>query len=739
MARSMSGLTGRALHITPSEVFFSGVESAPQSTVITVKNVNTRVRIIRVKAPQTHHVTLHGLNPTTRLAPGLEFSFEIRYDGQLEGGATFRDKITVRTETESIDIPITSVPAKPDIRIIGDLDFGIIPHESSKKKEIRLVNRGEKEGEFEIKLDEGLPLKIKPKSGTVGAVGSGHEEVVIQADLGGQEIGSVNGEATFRIDGQGDLQRVAVAGTVMKHSVQVINEHGAETQGVDFGSLFFGERAEQSLQISNNGPKEIRCVISFGNKFDMAETDEPQEEEKSVTSSEDSEQQAVDPFAGFIQTARMKAKARESGENPFTIFPLTATVEPFSSKSLKIRFTPSGHKPSKGFVSNMDAMGKHGKLYEYVGQVDFGLGGEKCRFPLKGRGVESGALIRPDFLQFGDVPTSGHAEQTIDLSNKKSDLPVKFSVPNMPPYFNCKPSQGLIPPGQSVVIIVGYCPKSFGRHQRSIPIEMHSLSGKLVRTLKLSVQGSALTLGPKRALIGGTDKLPEDFETEPMFVDDEQAISSLKMRRFNRPKLWEGKENSQLFEDIGDGTKDALGLDDHKMQLRHKDRYTEFIRKERRAKENLHLTRKESEDEVNLGMDPRSGLRSPQPKLPIKKEPLWTNPTEKSNEPKTMKPLSEDQAASVQFHKDRPDTDDEKRLCGMALSPSEITKLVMGPAIVDFGRVSASSNNTQYFFVQNTLMQPIHIVLDIKSIPEFRYTRHTSQIIPAGATSSPIF
>ncbi|GMH42231.1 hypothetical protein BSKO_10150 [Bryopsis sp. KO-2023] len=384
----------------------------------------------------------------------------------------------------------------------------------------------------------------------------------------------------IRIDEQGDLQRVAVAGTVMKHSVQVINEHGAETQGVDFGSLFFGERAEQSLQISNNGPKEIRCVISFGNKFDMAETDEPQEEEKSVTSSEDSEQQAVDPFAGFIQTARMKAKARESGENPFTIFPLTATVEPFSSKSLKIRFTPSGHKPSKGFVSNMDAMGKHGKLYEYVGQ-------------------------------FGDVPTSGHAEQTIDLSNKKSDLPVKF---NMPPYFNCKPSQGLIPPGQSVVLIVGYCPKSFGRHQRSIPIEMHSLSGKLVRTLTLSVQGSALTLGPKRALIGGTDKLPEDFETEPMFVDDEQAISSLKMRRFNRPKLWEGKENSQLFEDIGDGTKDALGLDDHKMQLRHKDRYTEF--KERRAKENLHLTRKESEDEVNLGMDPRSGLRSPQPKLP---------------------------------------------------------------------------------------------------------------------------
>lgn len=57
----------------------------------------------------------------------------------------------------------------------------------------------------------------------------------------------------------------------------------------------------------------------------------------------------------------------------------------------------------------------------------------------------------------------------------------------------------------------------------------------------------------------------------------------------------------------------------------------------------------------------------------------------------------------------------------------------MGPQVVDFSKVSAASSNKQHYFVQNLLAQPIHIVLDIKSIPEFKHSKHTSQIIPAGS------
>lgn len=104
-------------------------------------------------------------------------------------------------------------------------------------------------------------------------------------------------------------------------------------------------------------------------------------------------------------------------------------------------------------------MSSQGKPYDYVGQIDFGVGMEKCRFPLKGKGIESINSIRPSFLQFGDVAVSDHREQTVDISNTKSSLPVRFSIPKIPPAYKCQPSSGLIPPGQSVLMTVGYYPK----------------------------------------------------------------------------------------------------------------------------------------------------------------------------------------------------------------------------------------------------------------------------------------
>ena len=48
------------------------------------------------------------------------------------------------------------------------------------------------------------------------------------------------------------------------------------------------------MRIINNGPRELRCTISFGNKFDMAE-EEPESpgETKSELNSEDSEEVQV--------------------------------------------------------------------------------------------------------------------------------------------------------------------------------------------------------------------------------------------------------------------------------------------------------------------------------------------------------------------------------------------------------------------------------------------------------------
>ncbi len=48
--------------------------------------------------------------------------------------------------------------------------------------------------------------------------------------------------------------------------------------------------------------------------------------------------------------------------------------------------------------------------------------------------------------------------------------------------------------------------------------------------------------------------------------------------------------------------------------------------------------------------------------------------------------------------------------------------------MLDFGSVSVGSLSTQHLLFVNPLDAPIHVVLDVKEIPELRRTTGTSQV-----------
>eukprot|EP00803_Ostreobium_quekettii_P009455 evm.model.scf_5.13 EVM.evm.TU.scf_5.13 scf_5:173574-186106(-) len=692
-------------------------------------NIDSRVRTIRVKGPKNGHVQVRGALPTTRLAPGLEFSFEVVFTPPKE--VQFKDKVTLRTESETVAIPITIACPRPDLRLHGDLDFGAMPHEATSKLSMRISNDGGREGTFQIEIQEGFPLKISPMKGSVSAHGSAD----ICASIFGQEIGSITGEVAFHLEGK-DVKRIVAAAAVMKQSFQVVDSHGAEVKEVDFGTLYYGEESSAGLRIINNGPREMRCTVSFGNKFAMAEEEQEMVADgKSETHSEDSEEIRVDPFASFIQAARMKAQANETGENPFSVNPLSIVVPPFKDGNIVVQFHPSGLTTTKGFTANVGKMGIQVKRYDFVGQIEFGGVAEKMRFQMIGRGVESSASLKQNCLNYGIVPTYDHADQPLEISNAKCDLPIRFKFPKKSPYFQCDPPDGVIPPGQTTMLIVRYYPKSLGNHSSTIPIQICSLSGMPLKKLRLRVVGVSVEVGKKQELVQGTDKLPEDFKRAPKFVDEEQASSVARKLPFKRPKLWEDKENNRLFSDIGDGTVHGLSLDDYKRQKRHKEQYDNFIQERRLAKEKGHLNAREKENDVNLGMEPRSGLESPKLTRVHQTDPLWTKEDEEEKYPKTLKSITAEQAAAIRLFKDKAESEEERRACSSPLSNSDMAKLGVGPLTVDFGRVSKSARHTQYFVVNNALSAPIHIVLDIKRFQEFKYTRNTSQVVPPGEKS----
>ncbi len=112
------------------------------------------------------------------------------------------------------------------------------------------------------------------------------------------------------------------------------------------------------------------------------------------------------------------------------------------------------------------------------------------------------------------------------------------------------------------------------------------------------------------------------------------------------------------------------------------------------------------------------------------------------------------------LHKDRPSTDAEVAACSRELSKEELSKLIIGPKVrmgpsssdlssssrprtlahrvacaprvralqvVDFGSVSVGSVAVQHLMLVNTLSTPIHVVLDLKALPELKGSKNTSQ------------
>lgn len=80
---------------------------------------------------------------------------------------------------------------------------------------------------LQVDFDDGTPLKLYPKSGTIGPVWSDCNYVTVYAELGAQEVGPLSIESLFHIEGHPEPVKMIVGATVMKHSCQVVNEHGA--------------------------------------------------------------------------------------------------------------------------------------------------------------------------------------------------------------------------------------------------------------------------------------------------------------------------------------------------------------------------------------------------------------------------------------------------------------------------------------------------------------------------------
>jgi hypothetical protein len=186
----------------------------------------------------------------------------------------------------------------------------------------------------------------------------------------------------------------------------------------------------------------------------------------------------------------------------------------------------------------------------------------------------------------------------------------------------------------------------------------------------------------------------------------------------------------------------------------HKDRYTQFIRAPREARAARKLTRKEGgEDDINLGMTTTAKLKGPQPKAePVRfrlkpdttymvvitalsellsvywricvgstqGQPILYTPQTRmksgSGRPRNRLPISDSDVSLLQTFQPLPSTAQQIEECARELTEGDITSLVVGPNVMDFGKISACSDNTFNLAVTNHLQ---HHILVRASIPPY--------------------
>ena len=128
----------------------------------------------------------------------------------------------MKCEGTSIEVPLIAIVPAPDIQFDSFANLGFCVPEVPVSKQVILVNRGTREGSFDITWDEKLPIKITPSSGTLGPgrthidldgdgrmegdesvkVTDGSNQVTVTIDFEAVELGPFRALAEVKIDGQ---------------------------------------------------------------------------------------------------------------------------------------------------------------------------------------------------------------------------------------------------------------------------------------------------------------------------------------------------------------------------------------------------------------------------------------------------------------------------------------------------------------------------------------------------------
>ncbi len=685
-----------SIKVEPGEITFNAAKPGVLYVMtISVRNVTTTAQRIRLQGPKSGVFALNYI-PAGVIAPGLDLRAEIECQIPPEMPETvFNDKIVAIMGNEKIDIPIRAIKPFAAIQFDHTVTLGNVFLNQLITKDLFFENTSDISGIVKFSLPRGSTMKLSANKLELKPFGSDGYRQFVRVSFESKELGTIREFVKVNVLGSVDEMHVDISAQVIEQQLTLLTENKQGLlENVQFGTIFYGETRKVVGMLVNAGP----LPLSFSMKYD------------------DEDESATNPQSD-IESMYNKS---------LVVSPVDGIVKPFSTLPVAFNFEPVQYVPERGFSQQQLKENEEPRPVARNVKIDCLDLNQSIMVTMQGKAQTPLVSMTPSVLRFGDCPVNDRRDILITLVNK-TRLPTTFEFPVVAT-FKFEPAHGKILGNETVSVIASFIPPQLGTFKTTIHVP---IAGGLKR-YDLKVLGEASLQGSKKIIVGGTDKLPNDFIPHRKFVNpEEEATARMEKRKIKEDKQLQveadlrtllinnskpgfvidsnvrptletldpqtlpsvidaSKERDELYgTDPNVTRKNDPNMTVQHMQFlqhqQHKKIYNEFLQKSHYDREILDMAKSKKKllekgaidfsDPFGVNMGIERGLEEPVLKIPPAVEPLWmTGAGGGPGNAKGRLPVDENRLIQKKYGSS-PATQAELRDCSTELSADDL-KLV---------------------------------------------------------------
>ncbi|XP_077958392.1 cilia- and flagella-associated protein 47-like isoform X2 [Gasterosteus aculeatus] len=777
-------MAGSCVRVDPPFVEFNGVSVGQvYKTTLTVTNVGKTAKKIRMGKPVLKFFKFSASSTAKLVAPGLSVSGLLEFTPEEE--EEVRDCLLIHIDyIETIKIPLLGLPKACSFLTESVLDFGSIAASSQViSKRHHITNQGSAPGVFQLQYNGDPSVRISPRGGVVAAGATLWLEVELRTDRPRQ----IDEKALLELQNHSDVV-LSIKAEVVDQRLEVLDMQDAPLSCLWFGPLYFGTSSVKKVVLRNKSPRACDWVGLLQDTAAGTEAGVDLQKSSDTVLLEGMERcSPVKPDVSQV----LVFVPKQGRLGPYDKTTVAVCFSPMSkSKSGQRKCHRSTGRQDYCLYLLFESVGSRFGFTHCNASSSVELA-------VTGSGLPVSLVPSPtrkfDFLT---CATGQRVDLLCVLQNLCPQLPVYFRFRKVA-HFTTDPSTGTIAAGQCQDVVLSFTARQQGSFQVRQKLDVlgpgvqrggntmedvtelvllcfHTITLNLSAVCRCDTThlGPKLNPGITPAVTNPTGSLPDVRSSDlsrcratlPVAVLGAGRTLLHKHRRrrpegeeflafpndrpaSNRPASAH-RQYRTLFTGVQRycyvDTSYAFTEEEEEQRRRHRKIYADFTRQlgKTRLQETDERQQKAVENDVDIGIVPSHGLVPPtlgfsdlQNSLTFETKPNYfgASPASRLNRPKDS--TSANREVDSQVISAVPTTSQEVADCNRTLTAQELSQIIIGPLLVDFGDVCVQSVCVQKLEVTNRLSVFVWVQLEVDCI-ELQGSSPLSHVMPPNSRNT---